>query len=171
MLAQLHAENKLNLDAPIATYIPRLSIAQVMHSSICWHRLHIRLALLIDQSPIAHPDNQAASAPPITARHLLSHTSGIREFRHRQDLIDLVRQRLPFFNSAPKGPVTLEQYYCGSSSGGGGGGGGGTQPPPLPIVAVGTPGGQHIKVGVCVCLKIKIIAWLVVGDDRRRHFQ
>lgn len=32
---------------------------------------------------------------PITARHLLSHTSGIREFRHTQDLVDVVRHRMP----------------------------------------------------------------------------
>lgn len=38
---------------------------------------------------------------PITARHLLSHTSGIREWRHRQDLVDVVRHRLPAFLQGP----------------------------------------------------------------------
>ena len=73
---------------------------------------------------------------PITVRHLLSHTSGIREWRHRQDLIDFVRCRLPALLQGPAragaaGCMTLEEYYCGKGP---------------PIVAVGTPGGQHIKV-------------------------
>lgn len=79
---------------------------------------------------------------PITARHLLSHTSGIREWRHRQDLIDVVWHRLPAFLQGPAragaaGSMTLEEYYCGVGSSSG-------KAPP--IVAVGTPGGQHIKV-------------------------
>lgn len=37
--------------------------------------------------------------------------------------------------------MTLEEYYCGGSGGGSGSGN-----KAQPIVAVGTPGGQHIKV-------------------------
>lgn len=110
-VAQLHAQGKLRLDEPITTYLPHLRIEQ----------------------------SAKGAAPPITLRHLLSHTSGMREYRHRKDILNLVKEvAVPKAlrggnnaSAAVAAPVSLADYYCG--------------PAALPIQVVGTPGKQHIK--------------------------
>jgi hypothetical protein len=53
--------------------------------------------------------------------------------------------------------VTLEEYYCGGRSSGGKGMAGQQQQLP-PIIAVGTPGGQHIKVRPCCWYSTRVRA-------------
>ena len=106
LAVQLQAQGKLRLDDPITTYLPNLRV------------------------------KQEKNAPPITLRHLLTHTSGIREYRHLNDIITMAKDLVPLpeaFRESNAGSTatTLADYYCGASA--------------LPIQAVGLPGNQHIK--------------------------
>ncbi|KAM3571505.1 hypothetical protein VYU27_006447 [Nannochloropsis oceanica] len=106
LAVQLQARGKLRLDDPITTYLPNLRL------------------------------KQEKNAPPITLRHLLTHTSGIREYRHLKDIMTMAMDLVPLpqaFRRSNTGSAatTLADYYCGMSA--------------LPIQAVGLPGKQHIK--------------------------
>lgn len=106
LVVQLHVKGKLSLDDPITTYLPNLRINQL-----------------------------EKGAPPITLRHLLSHTSGIREYRNRHDILRMMKEFAPWPKIGVKRPrseaAALRDYYCG--------------PAALPVQAVGIPGRQHIK--------------------------